>query len=38
MKRGYIIFDCIDIQCEILPVPFSELSKMKPVIQVFVSP
>ncbi len=29
-KRGYIIFDRIDIHCEIQTVPFKELSKMKP--------
>lgn len=29
-KRGYIIFDRIDLHCEISQVPFSELSKMKP--------
>ena len=29
-KRGYIIFDRIDIHCEIQAVPFAELSKMKP--------
>ena len=28
--RGYIIFDSIDIHCEIQAVPFAELSKMKP--------
>ena len=28
--RGYIIFDRIDIQCEILPVSFAQLSQMKP--------
>ena len=28
--RGYIIFDSIDIHCEIQAVPFSELSKMQP--------
>ena len=27
--RGYIIFECIDIQCEIQAVPFSELSQMR---------
>ena len=30
MKRGYIIFDCIDIHCEIQAVPFAQLSKMQP--------
>ena len=30
MERGYIIFDRIDIHCEIQAVPFSELSKMQP--------
>ncbi len=30
MIRGYIIFDRIDIQCELQPVPFAELSKMAP--------
>ena len=30
MKRGYIIFDRIDIQCEVQSVPFAELSKMQP--------
>ena len=30
MKRGYIIFDCIDIQVEISPLPFSDLSKASP--------
>ena len=29
-KRGYIIFDCIDIHCEIQAVPFAQLSQMKP--------
>ena len=29
-KRGYIIFDRIDIHCEIQAVPFAELSKMEP--------
>ena len=28
--RGYIIFDRIDIHCEIQPVPFAQLSQMKP--------
>ena len=28
--RGYIIFDSIDIQCEIQPVPFSDISTTKP--------
>ena len=28
--RGYIIFDRIDIQCEISPVPFSDISKTAP--------
>ena len=28
--RGYIIFDRIDIHCEIQAVPFAELSKMQP--------
>ena len=28
--RGYIIFDPIDIHCEIQAVPFAELSKMQP--------
>jgi len=27
--RGYIIFDRIDIQCEVQTVPFAKLSKMK---------
>ena len=30
MKQGYIIFDRIDIQCEVQSVPFAELSKMQP--------
>ena len=30
MIRGYIIFGCIDIHCEIQAVPFAELSKMQP--------
>ena len=30
MERGYIIFDRIDIHCEIQAVPFAELSKMQP--------
>ena len=29
-KRGYIIFDSIDIHCEIQAVPCAELSKMQP--------
>jgi len=29
-KRGYNIFDHIDIHCEIQAVPFSELSQMQP--------
>ena len=29
-KRGYIIFDRIDIHCEIQAVPFAELSQMQP--------
>ena len=29
-KRGYIIFDRIDIHCEIQAVPFSQLSQMQP--------
>ena len=29
-KRGYKIFDHIDIHCEIQAVPFAELSKMQP--------
>ena len=29
-KRGYIIFDRIDIHCEIQAVPFAQLSQMKP--------
>ena len=28
--RGYIIFECIDIQCEIQAVPFAQLSQMQP--------
>ena len=28
--RGYIIFDSIDIHCEIQAVPFAQLSKMQP--------
>jgi magnesium chelatase family protein len=28
--QGYIIFDRIDIHCEIQAVPFAELSKMQP--------
>ena len=28
--RGYIIFDRIDIHCEIQAVPFAQLSKMQP--------
>ena len=28
--RGYIIFDSIDIHCEIQAVPFAQLSQMKP--------
>ena len=28
--RGYIIFDRIDIHCEIQAVPFAQLSQMKP--------
>lgn len=27
MIRGYIIFGCIDIQVEITPVPFKDISK-----------
>jgi magnesium chelatase family protein len=30
MERGYIIFDRIDIHCEIQAVPFVALSEMKP--------
>ena len=29
-KRGYIIFDRIDIQCEILPLSFQEISTAAP--------
>ena len=29
-KADYIIPDCIDIQCEIHPVPFSDISTTKP--------
>ena len=29
-KRGYIIFDHIDIHCEIQAVPFAQLSQMRP--------
>ena len=29
-KADYIIPDCIDIQCEIAAIPFSELSKAAP--------
>lgn len=29
-KRGYKIFDHIDIHCEIQAVPFSQLSQMQP--------
>lgn len=29
-KRGYNIFDHIDIHCEIQAVPFAELSQMQP--------
>ena len=29
-KQGYIIPDRIDIQCEIQPVPFAQLSQMQP--------
>ena len=29
-KRGYIIFDRIDIHCEVTVVPFKELSTMQP--------
>jgi len=29
-KRGYIIIDRIDIQCEITPVPFRDISKAVP--------
>ncbi len=29
-KRGYIIFDRIDIHCEIQAVPFAQLSQMEP--------
>ncbi len=28
--RGFIIFDSIDIHCEIQAVPFAALSEMKP--------
>ena len=28
--RGYIIFDRIDIHCEIQAVPFKQLSEMQP--------
>ena len=28
--RGYIIFDSIDIHCEVQPVPFAQLSQMQP--------
>ena len=28
--RGYIIFDSIDIHCEIQAVPFAQLSQMQP--------
>ena len=28
--RGYIIFDLIDIHCEIQAVPFAQLSRMQP--------
>ena len=28
--RGYIIFDSIDIHCEIQPVPFAQLTQMQP--------
>ena len=28
--RGYIIFDRIDIHCEIQPVPFAQLTQMQP--------
>ena len=28
--RGYIIFDRIDIHCEIQVVPFAQLSQMQP--------
>ena len=30
MIRGYIIFDRIDIHCEIQAVPFAQLSQMQP--------
>ena len=30
MIRDYIIFDSIDIHCEIQPVPFAQLSQMQP--------
>jgi magnesium chelatase family protein len=30
MIRGYIIFECIDIHCEIQAVPFAQLSQMQP--------
>lgn len=30
MIRGYIIFDRIDIHCEIQAVPFAQLSRMQP--------
>ena len=29
-KADYIIPDCIDIQCEISPVPFQDISKAAP--------
>ena len=29
-KRTSRVFDCIDIQCEIQPVPFEDLSKLQP--------
>ena len=29
-KADYIIPDCIDIQCEILPVPFKDISQAQP--------
>ena len=29
-KRGYIIFDRIDLHCEVPVVPFKDLSQMKP--------
>ncbi len=29
-KRGYKVFDSIDLQCEVLPLSFEELSKAAP--------